>query len=264
MLMIGGRNLAAGEGATAQVAVSIAGRVVHTFAARPGFFIERLVLPAGSLAGGDAYLPMEVTAVPLGPAPVGVSLEQFDLQPDGVPMFGALEGWQEPEYNPATGRSWRWMSDRADLWVRPVGRDVTLRLSAESPLRYFDRSAPHFGSAVAGQTIARALTVSGLHLGGDAFPPRLLTAGNEVAIVIESDRSFVRPAGGDQRNLALRVYASRSIKLTGRLLREAEQRAAGRHVDDPQGRGLHRQQAAEHRVDRGRRDRDLRRRLLMP
>ena len=165
MLMIGGRNLAAGEGATAQVAVSIAGRVVHTFAARPGFFIERLALPAGSLAGGDAYLPMEVTAVPLGPAPVGVSLEQFDLQPDGVPMIGALEGWQEPEYNPATGRSWRWMSDRASFWVRQVGRDVTLRLSAESPLRYFD-GPPALRRHRCRSDDRGALTVSGFHLGG--------------------------------------------------------------------------------------------------
>ena len=34
------------------------------------------------------------------------------------------------------------MSERAVLWVRPIGRAVTLRLAGESPLRYFD-AAPH-------------------------------------------------------------------------------------------------------------------------
>ena len=31
-------------------------------------------------------------------------------------------GWQEPEFNLAEKQAWRWMSEKATLWVRPVGR----------------------------------------------------------------------------------------------------------------------------------------------
>ncbi len=95
------------------------------------------------------------------------------------------------------------MSDRASFWVRQVGRDVTLRLSAESPLRYFD-GPPALRVTVAGQTIAE-LSPSADFTWEVRIPASLLTAGNEV-VSIESDRSFVA-GGGDQRKLALRVYA---------------------------------------------------------
>jgi hypothetical protein len=202
-LMIGGRNLGSAGSPTAQVSVSVAGRVIHTFAAAPGFFFERRILPAGTLEGSEGYLPLEVTASSAGQAPIRVSLEQFDLQPEGVPMVGALEGWQEPEYNLSTGRAWRWMSDQATLWARPVGRDLTLKLVAESPLRYFD-APPALRVTIGGQTIAE-LAPSADFTWEVKIPAGLLTAGNGT-VTIHSDRSFVG-GGGDQRKLALRVYA---------------------------------------------------------
>lgn len=137
-LMIGGRNLEAADGALARVSISIAGRPVDSFDVAPGFFFETLQLPAGSLKAGDVYVPISVTAESLSDGEVRVSLEQFDIQSGDVPMVGFTSGWQEPEYSPTTGRTWRWMSDAATLWVHPGGREVTLTLSAESPLRYFD------------------------------------------------------------------------------------------------------------------------------
>jgi hypothetical protein len=65
-----------------------------------------------------------------------VAIEQFNLQsPDRV-QYGFDEGWYEPEYNPRTALSWRWMSERAVVRVHHAGRDVALRLRGESPLPY--------------------------------------------------------------------------------------------------------------------------------
>jgi hypothetical protein len=118
-------------------------------------------------------------------------------------MVGAVSGWQEPEYNPTTGRTWRWMSERATLWVRGVGRDVTLTLSVESPLRYFP-APPALQMTVGGQTVAR-LAPSGDFTWEVPIPSALLPAANE-EVVIQSDKSFM-PGNGDDRNLALRVYS---------------------------------------------------------
>ncbi|MBA2303413.1 MAG: DUF2723 domain-containing protein [Acidobacteria bacterium] len=202
-LMLGGRNLGLAGAPPARIALSLDGRVIHSFAAAPGFFFETLALPAGTLAGRGRYVPLEITASAGAADGIRVGLEQFDLQAEGVPMTGVVEGWQEPEYNPTTGRTWRWMSDRATLWVRSVGRDVSLRISAESPLRYFD-TPPALRVTVGGRIVSQ-LSPSADFTWDVKIPAHLLEAGSE-AVVIESDRSFVA-GGGDQRQLALRVYS---------------------------------------------------------
>jgi hypothetical protein len=202
-LMIGGRNLGPVGGGHARISISSGGRVIHAFEAPPGFFFVRQPLPKAVLTAPDPYVPIDVTASPVDGQPIQVGLEQFDVQPDGVPMVGAVSGWQEPEYNPTTGRTWRWMSERATLWVRGVGRDVTLTLSVESPLRYFP-APPALQMTVGGQTVAR-LAPSGDFTWEVPIPSALLPAANE-EVVIQSDKSFM-PGNGDDRNLALRVYS---------------------------------------------------------
>jgi hypothetical protein len=157
----------------------------------------------------DSYIALEVKSETVDGSgrEIPVGLEQFDLQPPGTPMVGAETGWQEPEYNPLTARSWRWTTERATLWVRPIGRDVTLTLTGESPLRYFD-AAPAVTVTVAGRQIARfnpsADFTQDIVLPADA----LASAGGRV--VIESDKWFVPGQRGgppDQRHLALRIYS---------------------------------------------------------
>jgi hypothetical protein len=156
------------------------------------------------LSGAGAYVPISVSASPADDDDrVRVGLEQFDLQPEGVPMLGLASGWQEPEYDPASGRTWRWISERASMWIPSVGRDVTLTLSAESPLRYFD-SAPTVRISAGGETVAE-LSPSADFTQDVRIPARLLLAGRD-EVVIESSRSFV-PGNGDRRSLALRIYA---------------------------------------------------------
>ena len=120
-------------------------------------------------------------------------------------MFAVEGGWQEAEYKPETGLSWRWMSSRAELWVRPIGRDVTLLLSAESPLKYFDTS-PVLRLTVGGEEISR-LSPSD-DFSWEVTLPAAKLAASDGQLVIESSQSFVPggASGGDQRNLAVRVY----------------------------------------------------------
>jgi hypothetical protein len=134
-----------------------------------------------------------------------VSLEQFDAQPAGVPMFGYDAGWQEPEYSQAEGRSWRWTSEKAVLWVRPVGRAVTLRIAGENPRRYFD-AAPHVRVLI-GDREGAAFDPSTDFEQVVVLPADLLEAAHG-RVTLESSRFFVPAARGapDQRHLALRIY----------------------------------------------------------
>lgn len=95
------------------------------------------------------------------------------------------------------------MSDAATVWIRPIGRDVTLTLSAESPLRYFDE-APEVLIKAGGQIVAQ-LTPDADFTHEVRLPAALLAA-RDGEVVIQSSKSFV-PGNGDQRTLALRVYA---------------------------------------------------------
>lgn len=198
-VLVGGRVLGPGGGTPVALTLTINGAAAATYPLAPGFFLRRLTLPAGALGGGSAYLPLEVKSS----GGNVVSLEQFDAQAPGVPMFGYDAGWQEPEFNPDLGRSWRWMSEKSELWVRPVERDVTLRLNGESPLRYYD-AAPHVRVLIGGQEVG-AFDPSEDFEQVIALPAqRLASADGRVSI--ESSKYFVPGRGGDQRHLALRIY----------------------------------------------------------
>jgi hypothetical protein len=99
------------------------------------------------------------------------------------------------------------MTERATVWVRPVGRDVTLTVSGESPLRYFD-AAPAVRVTVGTHEIARFSPASD-------FTERILLPAGDLEsshgrVLIESDKWFVpgeRDGSADRRHLALRVYS---------------------------------------------------------
>jgi hypothetical protein len=195
-VLIGGRHIGAG---TATVALRLNGTPVDTFAAPSGFFLRQLTLPAGALSTGTAYQPFDVTSIG------EVSLEQFDAQPPGVAMFGYDIGWHEPEFSAAERRAWRWTSDHADLWVRPIGRAVTLRLAGENPLRYF-KAPPHVRVTVAGREIA-AFDPAGDFEQAVQIPGDALDAAHG-RVTLDTSSFFVPggAAGGDRRRLSLRIY----------------------------------------------------------
>ena len=169
------------------------------------FFVRTFTIPAGALAGEPGYLPLEVKSE--SGSELQATLEQFDAQPPGVPMFAYERGWQEPEFNRLERHAWRWMSEKSDLWVRPVGRPVTLRIAGESPVRYFD-AAPHVRVRIGDREIG-AFDPSADFDQTFTLPADLLEGANG-RVTIESSKFFV-PGGaggaGDQRHLALRVYS---------------------------------------------------------
>jgi len=208
-LLIGGRHLGASAEPAARIAISVDGTLLDAFDVKPGYFFRLIALPAGALARGAGYIALDIasTAADGSNRMIPVGLEQFDLQSPGVSMMGAEDGWYEPEYDPRTARSWRWMAGRATLWVRPVGRDVTLTLAGESPLVYFD-AAPAVTVIVAGREVAR------FHPSADfkqeIVLPAAALAAADGRVVITSDKSFVpaeRDGTPDQRHLALRIYS---------------------------------------------------------
>jgi hypothetical protein len=207
-LLIGGRHLGAANDPPVEIAVSLQGQTLDQFEVKPGFFSRRIALRPGSLAG-SGYVPLNVSSRAANGSNliIPVGLEQFDLQSPGIPMIAVDEGWHEPEYNPRTARSWRWASEKAAVWVRPIGRSVTLTLTGESPLKYFD-AAPTVVVTVGDREVARVNPASdftqAIVLPADAL------AAADGRVVMTSDKFFVpaeREGSRDQRHLALRIYS---------------------------------------------------------
>jgi len=211
-MMIGGRHLGVGAGPSARVDVTIDGREVDTWTVAPAndFYLRFVTLPAGSLAGDARYARLEVQARVIGGnARTGiVAIDQFDLQEPAAVMRGYDAGWYEPEYNPATGQTWRWASERAALRTATVDRDLDLQVTGESPMKSFAR--PSRVVVRAGSQSLFSNGVSADFAWSIRVPASALSQSGGL-ITIESDQSF-RPAdrgqNADQRTLALKIYSA--------------------------------------------------------
>lgn len=206
-LIVGGRHLESGA-PNVRLSITLDGAPIESWTVAPGYFVRRIELPAASLHRPAAYVPLAVKADAADGSGrlVRVALEQFDLQSAGVPMFAFDEGWYEPEYELLSGRAWRWMSERALLWVRPLGRDVTLRLAGESPLRYYD-AAPTLRVMIGDRELAH-FTPSSDFTHEVTLPDAALAAAAG-RIIVTSDEHFVpaeRGGPADRRHLAIRMY----------------------------------------------------------
>jgi hypothetical protein len=208
LMMLGGRHLGGPNDPPVRIVASIDERPVATLDVRPGYFLEFITLPAETLSGDGRYAKLTVRAEPTatGNTP-RVAIEQFNLQGPETVQFGYGEGWYEPEYNPVTARSWRWMSEKAVIRVRSPGRQVVLRFSGESPLHYF-KAAPLVQIRV-GERLVSEITHDADFRTEVTIPGDVLTRADG-RIDIISDRSYV-PGDvedtADRRRLALRVYS---------------------------------------------------------
>ena len=205
-LVLGGRQV--GGVAPARLTLTLSDRVLATWDITPGYFYRHVALPPGSLAG-SGYLPLRVSAAAADGSGRGVDvkLEQFDLQSGANVMFGYVDGWYEPEYNPTTALSWHWMSEKAHLWVRPVGRDVTVVISGESPLKYFE-SAPDVRILAGAAEVGRFAPAA--DFSQPITVPAQALAASDGMLTVESSLWFTpaqRGESADQRHLALRVYS---------------------------------------------------------
>ncbi len=209
VMLVGGRHLGGPADAPMRVVLAVDGRTALTRDVKPGFFLASVQLPPGALQGEGSFAKLTAVAEPAsaGGAVSPVAIEQFDLQAGGVPMLGFDEGWQEPEYNPATGRSWRWMSERAVLRIVNASGGVTLRISGENPRRYYT-SAPALRVS-AGARPLNQFTPDADFTYSVGVPAEALAASGG-RLTLESSQMFIpgdREGTADRRHLAIRVYS---------------------------------------------------------
>jgi len=194
VLMIGGRNL--DPAARPRVVVAVEGQPPEEFVVPPGPFLRFIPLSFAGLEQPAAYAGVTVRALP----PARVAIEQFDASPRR-PLVGFGEGWHEREFNPGTGRGWRWLSERGELQIRTRTPRVVLHLEGESPRKNFARAS---------RLVVRSagLIVYDQRLESD-FSIDIPLANAADVITLETDQTFVpadrRRNSADRRHLGLRI-----------------------------------------------------------
>ena len=210
LVVIGGRNLGAAGDPAVRFTLALDGRDVESWevAPDPGFFVQRIALPAGALAGDGAWATLSVRSAPLsGSAAVATSIEQFDVQSPGVLMWAYGDGFFEPELDNARARSWRWMSERAVLEVPQTSGDFTLEIRGESPLTYFPQRS--ILEVRAGERVLGRVELSA------DFTVRIGVLASTIAasggrLVMTTTQTFApaeRDGSADRRQLGLRLFA---------------------------------------------------------
>jgi hypothetical protein len=204
-VLIGGRHLGDSGAPPVTFTMTVDDKPVAQWSAPPGFFLDTFRLPSGSLAGTGPLASLAIQSTTSSGGSIPTAVEQFDLQNDGVLMWGFGAGWHEAEYHPRVG-VWRWASEHASLRVVNTVEPVLVRFRIESPLRYFNE-APRVrlkaGDRVLSESRPNADTIVEVKV-----PANALGAANGI-ITLETDRTFVpaeRAAVTDRRRLGLRVF----------------------------------------------------------
>ena len=212
-MVIGGRHL--GETASADARISVSqedlGIAAWILTYQERNFLRFIELPRGMGCEPPAYTRLLVRAAPLlettspSAVVVPVAIRQFDIQPANRLIFGFGPGWHEDEYAVESGLRWRWTSDRSVLQVRGPGA-VRVRLSGESPLRYF-ADAPVVTLSAAGRLFGRVEPSGDFDFDVTVSADAVHAANGD--LVLETSRSFVPAADGgsaDVRRLGLRIF----------------------------------------------------------
>lgn len=210
VLMIGGRNLGQVGEPDVRFDLEIDGRPFPAWVASPspGFFLRHWMLPSGFLSGPGRYARLTVrgAAADESGRQIRAAIEQFNLQPVRSAMLGFDRGWHELEHNPGTSRLWRWSSGSSALWIHSGGRDVTLSLTGESPLRYFS-AAPTIVVRAGATTLGTFAPAADFSIDVRVPAGALDAAGG--LVTVETNRTFVPDLvyrNGDRRRLGLRIW----------------------------------------------------------
>jgi hypothetical protein len=212
-VMVGGRHLGAPTDPAATFDLALDGRPLESWTLDPAKglnFLRVIELRDGIPAGDGDYARLTIAAraaTPGTPTPP-VAIRQFDVQPATGMIHAFADGWYEDEYDNATGRRWRWTSERAALRIVPP-QAVRLTLRGESPVKYF-HAVPTVRIAAGGRV------VSELHPDRDfrwqvTVPAADVLRSNGL-LTVETDRVYLPgPAEGtaDRRRLGLRLYEIR-------------------------------------------------------
>ena len=128
------------------------------------------------------------------------------IAPPQAVFFVRHAGWNEVEYSDPLQRRWRWTTGRAETFVNSGGRDVTVTLTGESPLRYFD-APPHVTVRAGSQVLATAQPASDFEM--KVKVPAAALAAADGMVTIETDKTFVpfeQSGSPDRRTLGLRIF----------------------------------------------------------
>ena len=208
LMLLGGRHLGGANEPPVRLVAALDDRVIESFDVTPGYFMRFVTIPDGGMTGDGRFARLAVRAESVAGGSIArVGLEQFNLQSPDVVQFGLSDGWFEPEYNPTTARSWRWMGESAVLQVHNAGRDVTIELRGESPLRYFD-DAPVLRVSAGAQVFSETRPAADFTV--QVTVPAAALAAAQGRVVLTSDKFFIpgeRQGSADQRHLALRIYS---------------------------------------------------------
>ena len=115
-------------------------------------------------------------------------------------------GWNEIEYSKELQRRWRWTTAKAETFINSGGRDLTVTLTGESPLRYFD-APPRITVRAGGQVLATAQPSEDFEITFKV--PASALAASDGMISIETDKTFVpheQSGSPDRRTLGLRIF----------------------------------------------------------
>jgi hypothetical protein len=206
-LIVGGESTAPAAATPARVSVTIDERQIDAWEVAPGArFFKRIVLEPGTLAGDGSFSRLVVSYRGSDGRPQRVRLTQLMIASPQSTFHVQHAGWNEVEYSDQMQRRWQWTTAKADTFVNAAGRDLTLRLTGESPLRYFDR-APRVTVRAGSQVLATTEPTSDFEL--NVKVPAAALAASDGMLTIETDQSFVpheRSGSPDRRTLGLRIF----------------------------------------------------------
>jgi len=200
--VFGGRNFETDERPAVTVAVD---RIwSKTLGLEAGPFLHMANLPSFDL---DASVPEYLKVVVSSRPAARVAIEQFDVAPPDRAVLGFGGGWHERELDPATGRQWRWLSERGELSYIASGppRRWTLHIEGESPSRYYSR--PSRILVRSGDRVLGDITTSTDFSLDVDVPPAISPA----SLVLETDQTHVPAESSwrrsqDRRRLGLRIF----------------------------------------------------------
>jgi hypothetical protein len=203
LLVIGGES----TGAACDVSLVLNSRSIDRWTVPPGgAFFKRIPLAAGVLASGSAFNTLVASYAAPNGQPGNVRLTQFTVEPADSVFFVQHAGWNEIEYSRELQRRWRWTAGKAATFINSGGRDVTVSIAGESPLKYFD-SAPSVVVRAGNQVLATASPTSDFEL--EVKVPAAVLQAADGTVTIETNATFVpheRSGTADKRTLGLRIF----------------------------------------------------------
>jgi Protein of unknown function (DUF2723) len=208
MLVLAGESNQTAGGAPARVSVTIGNRAIDEWQVPPGGrFFRQIAIEPGMLAGDEPFSRLAVSYKGDNGRPQPVRLTQLMVASPQSVFHLEHSGWNESEYSDQQQRRWRWTTARADTFVNSAGRDLTLTIAGESPLRYFD-TAPHVTIRAGDQVLATVQPSSDFEL--SVKVPAATLAASDGLLTIETDQSFVpherSSSSPDRRTLGLRIF----------------------------------------------------------